>query len=415
MGSGVQTMTTQDKSINPFRPGAGHMPFFLAGRDDEKKQFQKLLDQTLIMENLVLTGLRGLGKTVLLETFKPMAIASGWLWAGTDLSESSSITEENLAIRILADISVVTSSILIGVEEHTGMGLAASVVRVEKRLDFQTLAQVFAATPGLISDKLKQVLEFVWEHIKQSGKRGIVFAYDEAQNLADHSAVKQFPLSLLLDVFQSIQRKGIPFMLALTGLPTLAPKLVQARTFAERMFRVITLDPLSEQETALAISVPTKGHRVQFSRESVDLVWSITAGYPYFVQYVCRETYDVWVQCLNEGSAVAPIPVDGILRKLDTDFFSGRWAKATDRQRELLRIISRLPNSDGEFTVQDIVETDYNQSQAKRFTGSHVNQMLASLSEAGLIYKNRHGKYSFAVPLMGRFIQRQTLSSISLP
>ncbi len=401
-----------DIVANPFRPGAGHMPVFLAGRDDEKRQFQKLLDQTLIMENLVLTGLRGLGKTVLLETFKPMAITSGWLWAGTDLSESSSITEENLAIRILADISVVTSAIVIGSEEHTRIGLAASTERTEKRLDFQVLAQVYSDTPGLSSDKLKQVLEFVWAHIKQSGKRGIVFAYDEAQNLADYSAAKQFPLSLLLDVFQSIQRKGIPFMLALTGLPTLAPKLVQARTFSERMFRVVTLDPLNEEETALAISVPTKGHTVQFSLASVELVWKITAGYPYFVQYVCRETYDVWVQCLNEGSAVAPIPVDGILRKLDTDFFSGRWAKATDRQRELLRIIAYLPNADGEFTVQDIVEDRNNLSQSKRFTGSHVNQMLASLAEAGLIYKNRHGKYSFAVPLMGRFIQRQTLSSI---
>src|SRR5437867_2055708 len=98
---------------NPFRPGAGHMPPYLAGREAEKKEFARLLRQTTILENMVLTGLRGVGKTVLLETLKPMAIEAGWGWVGTDLSESSSISEENLAIRILADLAVVTSSLTV--------------------------------------------------------------------------------------------------------------------------------------------------------------------------------------------------------------------------------------------------------------------------------------------------------------
>jgi hypothetical protein len=387
------------------------MPPYLAGRDLEKQEFQRLLSQTLILENLVLTGLRGLGKTVLLETFKPIAISSGWLWAGTDLSESVSISEDNLALRILTDISVVTSSIVISSEETTPIGLVPTPQKIDKTLNFQALLERYNATPGLVADKLKDVLETVWRHLAQSGKRGLVFAYDEAQNLADHSAREQFPLSLLLDVFQSIQRKGIPFMLALTGLPTLFPKLVQARTFAERMFRVVSLDPLSESETTLAISKPTQGHQVQFSADSMHLVWSITAGYPYFVQYVCRETYDVWVQSLNSGASPVAIPSEEILRKLDTDFFAGRWAKATDRQRELLTIIAQLPNCDREFTVQEIIEHPSNLLQEKSFTSSHANQMLSALAEAGLVYKNRHGKYSFAVPLLGQFILRQFAGS----
>jgi hypothetical protein len=394
--------------VNPFKPGAGHMPPYLAGRDHEKREFERLLSQEIILENLVLTGLRGLGKTVLLETFKPMAIAAGWLWAGTDLSESTSISEENLAIRILTDIAVVTSSMVIGVEERTMIGLGVFPLRVEKTLNFQTLIEIYQNTPGLASDKLKAVLESVWHHMGSGGKKGLIFAYDESQNLADHSARHEFPLSLLLDVFQSVQRKGIPFMLALTGLPTLFPKLVQARTFAERMFRVVSLDPLSEAETFEAISIPTRSHPVRFSADSMRLVWSITGGYPYFVQYVCRETYDVWVQSANEGYTPTAIPTTEILRKLDTDFFAGRWAKATDRQRQLLTIIAQLPNHDAEFTVQEIIEHPANVLQERPFTNSHVNQMLATLADSGLIYKNRHGKYSFAVPLMGAFIIRQT-------
>ena len=78
--------STQGSFSNPFRPGAGHMPPYLAGRQGEIDEFRKLLRQEAVLENMVLTGLRGVGKTVLLETLKPIALNSGWLWVGTDLS-----------------------------------------------------------------------------------------------------------------------------------------------------------------------------------------------------------------------------------------------------------------------------------------------------------------------------------------
>src|SRR5579864_7726861 len=98
----TENKTSEIKRIkieNPFKPGAGHMPPYLAGREHETGEFRKLLQQDVILNNLVLTGLRGIGKTVLLEIFKPIAIQEGWLWAGTDLSESTSVSEENLALR----------------------------------------------------------------------------------------------------------------------------------------------------------------------------------------------------------------------------------------------------------------------------------------------------------------------------
>ena len=112
-------------------------------------------------------------------------------------------------------------------------------------------------------------------------------------------------------------------------------------------------------------------------------------------------------QPADAGHRPPVIPVNEIIRKLDSDFFAGRWARATDRQRELLGIVARLPNCDSEFTVLEVVEAKENQALKKSFSGSHINQMLVSLSDAGLIYKNRHGKYSFAVPLLGDFIRRQ--------
>jgi hypothetical protein len=239
-------------------------------------------------------------------------------------------------------------------------------------------------------------------------KKGIIFAYDEAQNLADHAGKNEFPLSLMLDVFQSVQRKGIPFMLALSGLPTLFPKLVEARTYAERMFHVIFLNKLDEKSSRDAILKPISDSKcpVRFNEESVKSVYKITGGYPYFIQYVCREVYDVWVLKLDSGESPPPIPVNEILRKLDSDFFAGRWARATDRQRDLLRVIARLENCDLEFTVQEVVELS-EKVLNKPFSSSHVSQMLVFLGDAGLVYKNRWSKYSFAVPLLGQFIRRQ--------
>jgi len=384
------------------------MPPHLAGREREYDEFDRLLEQDTILENMILTGLRGVGKTVLLETFKPRAIHRGWLWAGTDLSESASISETNLALRLMADLSVITTSITVLDPSESGVGFAASEAsRVP--LSYEVLASVFSATPGLVADKIKAVLEFAWQHLRQHERHRLIFAYDEAQNLSDNAAKEQFPLSVLLDVFQSVQRKGIPFMLVLTGLPTLFPKLVDARTFAERMFRVVMLNKLTERESRDAIVMPIKiaSCPIIFTERSVYAIWQESGGYPYFIQFICREVFDVFIQRMDGDMDTDPpeIPIGPIQRKLDTDFFAGRWSRVTDRQRELLWVIAHLDGADEEFTIQELVKLG-KQMLTKPFSPSHTNQMLASLAEQGLVYKNRFGKYSFAVPLLGAFILR---------
>lgn len=389
------------------------MPPYLAGRDPEVKEFAKLLEQDVILENLVLTGLRGVGKTVLLETFKPLAIQEGWLWVGTDLSESSSVTEETLAIRLLADLSIVTGQLIVSEQEVGSMILRKQPEVVQQTLDYNALEDIFRATPGLIADKLKRVLEVSWQFLSGTKKRGVIFAYDEAQNLADHSADKQYPLSLLLDTFQSIQKKEIPFMLALTGLPTLFPKLVDARTYAERMFHVIHIDRLHDSDSKKAITEPIRKDScpVTFSDSSVEKIVRESGGYPYFIQFLCREVYDIFIQQIDAGVESSSVDLRGIVRKLDADFFDGRWSKATDRQRDLLVIISTLESADAEFTVAEIVEASNHSAPRDSFSPSHVNQMLSKLCDSGLIYKNRYGKYSFAVPLLGQFIKRRQSQS----
>lgn len=395
---------------NPFRAGAGHSPPYLAGRESEKQAFRRLLQQTAITDNPIITGLRGVGKTVLLDELKQIAIGEGWLWVGTDMSESASLTEQTLAARLLADLSIVTSEIVVA-SEPTGMGFPPSIEQRSLTLDYESLFYVYERTPGLATDKLKAVLELVAQHLPNE-KRGIIFAYDEAQNLADHAADNQFPLSLMLDLFQSLQRKNLRIMLTLVGLPTLLPKLVEARTSAERMFHVITLERLHENDCRDAIRKPISAVDcpVKLSDTLIDQIVVESGGYPYFIQFICREVYDIAIQKNQLGEDLI-VSMPDITRKLDADFFAGRWSRATDRQRDLMRVVAQVESCDTEFTVQQVVEMAKQLHRDRRipaaFSPSHVNQMLSKLSAAGLVYKNRHGRYAFAVPLLSQFIRRQ--------
>lgn len=394
---------------NPFRPGAGQRPIYLAGRTKEQDNFRKLLDQAPVMRNVILTGLRGVGKTVLLENLKPLAQQKKWLWTGNDLSESASLTEERIAQRIVTDLSVLLGPIFVHSQEQLQLGFERENKEERVPLSFENLWGIYRNTPGLTDDKLKAVFREVRTLLTGTGMRGIVFAYDEAQNLADHASDKEYPLSLILDVFASLQREhtDVSFLLVLTGLPTLFPKLNEARTYTERMFEVMHLSRLTDEESRLAIEKPIEMTEspLRFSKNTINQIIQMSGGYPYFIQYICKEVFDAWIGRVTDGEAPS-VPASEITRKLDQDFFSPRWERATERQQQFMQVIAQLETSDTEFTAQEIVLKS-KQTLEKGFSPSHAVQMLQNLADKGLVYRNRHGKYSFAVPLLSEFIKRQ--------
>ena len=390
---------------NPFTPGAGHQPPYLAGRESEKTEFLRLLEQDTILENMILTGLRGVGKTVLFDTLRPLATQKQWCWVGTDLSESASLSEDALVTRIFTDLATITSGISIDRQTVQAPGFLGADETKDITLGSAFLRAIYDSHPGLASDKLKATLKFVWRILSTQGYRGAIFAYDEAQNLSDDLG-EQYPLSTMLDVFQSLQKSGLPLMLAFSGLPTLFPKLVAARTYAERMFRVISLESLTRDGSRQAILKPIASDAcpVKLNAASVEKICDMSGGYPYFIQFICRETYNALIQ-RYAANANMSVPVEEIQNKLDNDFFSGRWQRATDRQRDLL--VAAAHTQDDEFSIQQIVASS-RRSLDKAFAGgSQVSQMLTTLINQGLVFKNRHGRYSFAVPMFDQFIRRQ--------
>ena len=241
--------------------------------------------------------------------------------------------------------------------------------------------------------------------------RGIVFAYDEAQNLSDHAVTDEYPVSLLLDVFSYFQRtlENCHFILVPSGLPTLFPQLNAARTYTERMFHVMYLERLSEPDARDAIQKPIEITRspLRFAEKTIDSIISSC-------QMAIHISYSSPVRkCSIHGSVGYRMGLrrqyrcQQITEKLDQEFFAPRWQRATDRQQDFMKVIATLESGDDEFSVQEIVAASKD-ALKKGFSPSHTAQMLGALAEKGLVYRTRRGGYSFAVPLLAQFIRRQT-------
>jgi hypothetical protein len=395
---------------NPFRPGAGTKPLYLAGRGHEQSEFVRALQQAPLTQNIIITGLRGVGKTVLLDELRPLAYANGWLWTGNDWTEAASIAEKDVATRLLVDLTAILAPIVAYRTNELPLGFTSPHKGPNERpLKFEDLVGIYDGTPGFVSDKLKAVLDHVAALLKGTPVKGIVFAYDEAQNLSDHRDTNQFPLSLVVDVFANLQKRqlGCQFLLVLTGLPTLVPKLNEARTFTERMFHTLVLDRLKEPEAREAIVRPIEIQQstLGFSEQTIQRIMNESKGYPFLIQYICKEVFDVWIGKMTVGLAPS-VPMTEITAKLDQDFFAPRWSRATDRQQTFMQVIATLPSSDDEFTIQEITAAS-RELLSRPIGASHSNQMLGHLAEKGLIYRNRRGAYCFAVPLLASFIRRQ--------
>jgi DNA-binding transcriptional ArsR family regulator len=181
------------------------------------------------------------------------------------------------------------------------------------------------------------------------------------------------------------------------------------------MFQPLFIDRLSYEDAAKAITVPIDDAKcpVHFTGETVKRVILMSGGYPYYIQFTCREIYDLYLSLVGGGKEPI-IPELAILRKLDQHFYFNQWSAASDQQRIFLTIVAQLPSCEDKFSAQEIVRTSRDYLD-KPYSSSSVNQYLARLTDAGLIYKNRRGKYQFAVPLMSRFINRQIEHDTRMP
>lgn len=346
--------------------------------------------------SIVLYGLRGVGKTVLLTDLMTSAERADWIVgyaeAGTDKSLRELLGD---ALQLpLADLARPNAGQRVLSALRTFTTFRASVTSDgvwSFGLDLDS-AGGGGADSGSLDLDLSKMVRDVSAAAAESGK-GLALLIDEAQDLTEQE------LTALCSVMHMATQRGWPFLLALAGLPSLPVQLGEAKSYAERLFAYHQVRELSGHDARAAITEPAEEMDVEWAEDALQLVVKETGGYPYFVQEYGKAAWDA----ADDSEHViafhdARVAHAEALRTLDGGFFRVRWERATPKEREYLQAMAvdgDAGSSSGAVAAR----------LAKK--ASALGPVRANLISKGLVYAPEHGRISFTVPRMADFINRQ--------
>lgn len=386
-----------DPALNPFKPGSGLRPPALEGRDAEREQFDLLVARSKRRNydrGMMLSGLRGVGKTTLLNNLAEHAENHGWLTIGIEARPNEAgvaAVRAKLGNELAAGLRRFSrrhklQKALDGLVELARgftLGVGVGPAKVEFKLGQQ------AATGDLDLD-LEELVEAICDVMK---KRSTAFGLfiDEMQDLdADL-------LSALLAVQHRASQREWPFFVIGAGLPSLPAVLADTRSYAERQFAYSTIGPLSDSDAAEALRLPVEEHGGAFTPEALDILVAASGGYPYFLQEFGKAVWAVAPEKpFTEDDAL--LAVDEGRRALDNGFFPSRWNRATERERRYMRAIA---------ATGEVAPRSGTVAAAMGQTTTAVSDVRDSAIKKGLIWSPEHGRIGFTVPGMDDFIRRQ--------
>ncbi|HET7397356.1 MAG TPA: ATP-binding protein [Intrasporangium sp.] len=384
-----------DRLRNPYAPGAGRRPAALAGRTDELDVWETALHRAAVGRtdrSVVLHGLRGVGKTVLLGEYLERAVARGWYVAhheagpGGDfraavarsLYPSLRAAARRGVGQRLREALATFRAFSVGVDTAGTWSFAVEVEPAHGRAD----------SGNLEFDLIELVVDLAGA-AREAGT-GVALLLDEMQDLDAAT------LAALCTACHFAGQRNLPFLLGAAGLPSLPRVLSEARSYAERLFTYRPIAPLSDAASREALTEPATAEGVTWHTDAMVHVTSAAGGYPYFLQEFGQATWRV-----ADGDEItaddARIGVAEGTRQLDAGFFRARWDRATPGERDYLRAMAvdgAGPSSSGEV--------------AARLGKSHTSlgPVRAKLIGKGLVYAPEHGQIAYTVPGMAAFITR---------
>lgn len=337
---------------NPFSPGSGSVPPFLAGRDREFSMFKNTLRSIAggQKENIILTGLRGTGKTVLLNEFSRICLEEGFfpLKRMQFSSKYNDPSEFDTALKY--DVSSAVSGMSVRKKVTQKLRSMGSLLKPKSVGIPGTIYYEPSYQPKSIpfENHLEDYLSNNWPIFEKNRYKGVMLLFDEFHFVTDVPRKKFFVLSDFIAAINELQKNGIRYHLVLAGLPGLPLNIKASRSYSERMFRTIELQNLSKDEAKLAISEPLKHSPYHFHRDLIDMVADDTGRYPYFIQFYCREI-------INNTSKKRIAPKDYkpiksmIIRQLEADFFEPRIENLSTVEERLLASISEINTKNIQF------------------------------------------------------------------
>lgn len=375
----------------PYTPNAGSRPPELAGRMGEIEQFRILvgrLQRGLTEQSIIARGLRGVGKTVLLNAFEDQAETSGFLTYYHELTPDTNLIEEIArdAGRALGRLSL-SARINARIREALGHLKTISVSGPEG-LAFSV--DLESADEGVIAADLTELLIQVGSTVQEKGA-GIAFFLDELQ------FVKEVQYRALISALHRVNRKSLPIAVAAAALPQIPQLSGEARSYAERLFDFPVIASLEPSAATAALVEPARRQGVEFSPEAVERALEWTAGYPFYIQQLGKHTWNLASESPIElGVVERAIPA--AQAALDKSTYEVRVQRATERERRYMRAMAEL--GDGPYRSGRVAE-----SAGQTVTqASPVRQRLIG---KGLIYATEDfGHIDFTVPRFGEFMRR---------
>jgi DNA-binding MarR family transcriptional regulator len=349
-----------------------------------------------------LTGLRGVGKTVLLGEFESVAGQDGWAAATLELQPSHNAVDA--MVEALAAVARVSRERISRAERlKTAVGNAARKAGTLS-LSWGEFAVTYDPMVGQERQELTKALFEVVETAVDKGHDGFVLLLDEAQVVRDETKRNgQHPLSLLIASVVALQRREIPLGLVLCGLPTLTGNLLRARSYTERMFRGEEIGSLGSGDAREAFLEPLAegGSKITAEAALVESVIDEVEGYPYFIQLWGAELWDAAeiVETDRFTDALLKAARADIYRRLDLDFYEPRVSTLTPAEQDVL-----LATADAEYPP--LVVSQLNDAINK--TPTNVNVLLGRLVDAGVLYRIRKGEYDYTAPRFRDYLLRRT-------
>lgn len=390
---------SQSSDKNPYRPGVGVRPLYLAGRDKSLHRFSAMLRAAPELQaSMRVTGLRGVGKTVLLGAFAELAEEANWEPAEFEFQPSHN-TDEGLrgALGGLLERARARLSHFERLRAATGRALRAG------RLSITWEEVSLSIAPGSEQERdlAKEIFDTV-ELAVSKGREGLVLLLDEAQLIRDeHSRHGEHPLSLLIAPLVALQRQELPLAVVLCGLPTLGANLQKARSYSERLFRGEKIDSLPRDEAIAAFLRPLGQTGRSADDDVAESVVDEVEGYPYFIQLWGSELWDsadlAGVDRISPPLLTETHPL--ILDRLDQDFYEPRISILTPAEQEVLLASASCP-------YPPLRASDLGEASEK--TPGNVNVLLGRLVEAGILYRIRKGEYAYTAPKFRDFLLRRS-------
>jgi hypothetical protein len=387
-----------DPLANPYSMGAGNPPPALTGRAEQEQQFRTLigrLDRGRNEQSMIVWGLRGVGKTVLLLEFQGIADRMGWVAA--DPIEIKSDTD------FRAEVAQHAYQALIRLDRRHSVGdklkrlsrmLQGFKVGTTSEGGFEFSFDPEAAAGSSSGDLERDLTQLFTElgEVARSHDTGVVFLIDEMQFL------KKDEMEAVAAAMHRMSQRQLPLALAGTGLPQLPGLMVDAKSYAERLFSYPKLDRLPDDAARDALSLPAREEGVEYTPDALDRMLELSGNYPAFLQAYGK---DIWNTApnspitLEDVTAAEPI----VQAKLDDEFFHTRFEKATPAERRYMSATADLGDS-----------PQTSLAVAKRLgykTSSGASVHRDSLIKKGLIYSPDHGLIDFTVPHFAAFMRRR--------